>query len=141
VTSDLKPRVKTFTKELGHHQGWFNNPVYGFDCFLIWDVTPEQTEKYVRMRFKCDDPDVQPFAGCHFHLPASGSTNYNHLIALKLWKPKSPDILGTLAHECFHAATAELRHKGMKLSEKSEEAFAYLLGWFVRNCVEILNQK
>lgn len=35
--------------------------------------------------------------------------------------------LGTVSHECFHATFQVLRHSGLKLSEATEETFAYYL--------------
>lgn len=37
-----------------------------------------------------------------------------------------------VAHECFHATSYILRRSGLVLSDKSEEAFAYYLGWLVK---------
>lgn len=44
-------------------------------------------------------------------------------------KPTDP---GIIAHEAFHAAYNVLDYVGMKLSEESEEAFAYLLDSVVK---------
>lgn len=37
-----------------------------------------------------------------------------------------------VAHECFHATSFILRESGLVLTNDSEEAFAYYLGWLVR---------
>lgn len=38
----------------------------------------------------------------------------------------------TLAHEIVHVLTAVLAERGMHLCDASEEAFAYYMGWLVR---------
>lgn len=59
--------------------------------------------------------------------------------ALVLWFPMSfkatdGDDLATLAHECFHAAEMVLRNRGLKLSDESDEAYAYYVGYVFREC-------
>ena len=39
--------------------------------------------------------------------------------------------LGTVAHECFHATFQVLRFSGIKLSETSEETYAYYLQFLI----------
>jgi hypothetical protein len=36
-----------------------------------------------------------------------------------------------LVHEAFHIVTCVLKHRGMRLSDKSDEAYAYALQWLV----------
>lgn len=40
-----------------------------------------------------------------------------------------PQLANTVAHEVFHAVHAILREKGLKLTNASEEAYAYLTGY------------
>jgi hypothetical protein len=44
---------------------------------------------------------------------------------------KSPDFKNTLAHEMFHLVFKILDRAGMKLTNESQEAFAYLQGYLV----------
>lgn len=58
--------------------------------------------------------------------------------ALALWFPEwfhvsDAHYLGVLAHECFHAAEFVLGHRGMALTDASDEAYAYYIAWMVRN--------
>jgi hypothetical protein len=50
----------------------------------------------------------------------------------------------TVAHECFHAISFVLRNLGVRLSEESEEVYAYGLEWLCREafyfCFEIANK-
>jgi len=41
-----------------------------------------------------------------------------------------PDAtINTICHESFHVVTTVLGNAGMELCDKSEEAYAYLIGW------------
>lgn len=39
---------------------------------------------------------------------------------------------GIITHECFHAVSAILRKRGIKLTEESEEVYAYYLEWLFK---------
>lgn len=43
--------------------------------------------------------------------------------------PESCADYGTLQHEIFHAVDQILRHIGINLTEDSDEAYAYLIGY------------
>lgn len=55
-----------------------------------------------------------------------------------LWLNKLNNLedIGTLAHEIFHLVTYMLEYRGFKLSDESDEAYAHLTGYYMR---EILN--
>lgn len=49
---------------------------------------------------------------------------------ITIWtKNKNPDIL---AHEIFHAVSYSLRHKGLPLSDDTEEVYAYLIQFLMK---------
>lgn len=48
----------------------------------------------------------------------------------------SSESLGVLAHECFHATAFTMAHKGIKLSEETEEVYAYNIGMLVSEFLE-----
>lgn len=50
--------------------------------------------------------------------------------------PRSPAEIGVLAHEIVHVLTAILVEKGLRLTESSEEAFAYAMGFCLRSVLE-----
>ena len=53
-----------------------------------------------------------------------------------IWTKKhSPS---TLAHECFHAASDDLACKGIKLTDESNEAFAYHIEFLMENILKHL---
>lgn len=49
---------------------------------------------------------------------------------------KHNDLINTIAHESFHLVEFIFRHKGIKLSRKSSESWAYLIGWFTERIYE-----
>lgn len=51
-------------------------------------------------------------------------------------RPRSPAEIGVLAHEIVHILTAILVEKGLKLSDSSEEAFAYAMSFCMRSVLE-----
>ncbi len=61
---------------------------------------------------------------------------------LVLWFPefsaRNVAHLSMLSHEAFHATCFVLEDRGLTLSESSEEAYAYYLGWIVSECLKRL---
>jgi hypothetical protein len=53
----------------------------------------------------------------------------NIIILRTYLPPKDPESHSTLAHEIFHVVDMALRTCGMKLTEHSHEAYAYLIGY------------
>lgn len=53
--------------------------------------------------------------------------------------PSSSKEFGTLAHEIFHAVCFVMKDKGIDLSENSEEAYAYTIGFVMRKITEYAN--
>jgi hypothetical protein len=50
----------------------------------------------------------------------------------------SPLDFDSLTHEIFHAAHHLLRNRGLTLSLRSEEAYAYLAGFMMRKVMETI---
>lgn len=63
--------------------------------------------------------------------------NRNCLVRFKVEEP-TPDFHDCVAHEAFHCAAGILDYVGVKLGSKSEEAYAYLLGYIVKEIYEKL---
>jgi hypothetical protein len=55
--------------------------------------------------------------------------------------PKTAEEFGTLAHEIYHATCFVMDRKGIKYSKKSDEAFAYLIGYLTFSCYKRLRLK
>lgn len=82
---------------------------------------------------KIDTSDVEGAAGYTFQLEEG----------ILLWlkhKPPFPAYhMGCLVHEIFHCAEFILSKVGIKLSNKSDEAYAYLMGYITENIFNNLN--
>lgn len=66
--------------------------------------------------------------------------------ALVVWVPEWFDArrsvhLGVLAHESFHGAEFVMRERGLTLSDASDEAYAYYVGWVFEECHKRLTAK
>lgn len=51
---------------------------------------------------------------------------------------KDPTHLNTVVHEALHAVFAVMQSRGLRQTNKSEEAFTYYLGWVVEEMVKRL---
>lgn len=56
------------------------------------------------------------------------------------FRPSSAEDLSILAHECFHVTNYTLRPAGLRLTDASQEAYAYHLGWVYREYLERLKR-
>jgi hypothetical protein len=133
---------KTYLKKAGHYHAWFWNDVYRFNVRLIWEVSGEQWHNYLRDWYQIEDANKSSdFSAKHLALQNEASGAFDHLIALTKWNLKDPYCVSWLSHECLHAVTEVLLSRGLPLTEDTDEAFCYLHEWFMRNCLEILEQK
>ena len=72
--------------------------------------------------------------GLTIWLPEKGQT------VVRLYGPlHSPFALGTLAHELLHVVCYILHHRGLTLTESSEEAYTYLHGFLTNKVFEGLS--
>lgn len=109
--------------------------IYDLDHFK-WkrDLKPEVDEWFVKYRkqarkyFK-KQVSKKKLSGSG----ASARTNwYGNFYTVTFISPcftKTPENFGTLVHEAFHVAAEVLRTAGVEESNKSTEAYAYLIGW------------
>lgn len=77
--------------------------------------------------------DLKDDSISHMDESCNGRT-WHHLIGgqtvIRLREaPKTAQQLGTLSHEIFHAVDYIFRRIGISLSEQSEEAYAYAIGY------------
>lgn len=100
--------------------------------FLGWPI--QETEKYLRKYFEFT-LTLESKAGTCIEFQKDNGTR---LIAIWMQKkPKGAYWLGTLAHECIHAANMTLKHKGVHPDFEDDETQAHLasaifgkaLGW------------
>lgn len=113
-----------------------DDEVYQVDIFIVqgqWkDVSRWMEEEFA---INVTDRSTQARGRCCFIIPGDASKRGSQ--ALVLWFQPHVDITrvydqGTVAHECFHGQQYLLRERGLRISEASEEAFAYYATWLYR---------
>lgn len=113
------------------------NTVYGFNLFVI--LNPDKTVVDKRFVFKDDDTSIIDDEWSEYAAyTVRGAYDktigeYCKIIVINKLKNTSDDI-NTFAHESFHAAVDVLEACHIKLSEDTNEVFAYLIGYFTE-CV------
>ena len=113
------------------------NTVYGFNLFVI--LNPDKTVVDKRFVFKDDDTSIIDDEWSEYAAyTVRGAYDktigeYCEIIVINKLKNTSYDI-NTFAHESFHAAVDVLEACHIKLSEDTNEVFAYLIGYFTE-CV------
>lgn len=113
------------------------NTVYGFNLFVI--INPDKTVVDKRFVFKDDDTSIiddewQEYAAYTVRGAYDKTIGeYCEIIVINKLKNTSDDI-NTFAHESFHAAVDVLEACHIKLTEDTNEVFAYLIGYFTE-CV------
>ena len=113
------------------------NTVYGFNLFVI--LNPDKTVVDKRFVFKDDDTSIiDEELSEYASYTVRGAYDktigeYCEIIVINKLKNTSDDI-NTFAHESFHAAVDVLEACHIKLSEDTNEVFAYLIGYFTE-CV------
>lgn len=111
----------------------------------FWLVAPAQNpelKKFIKKEFPGatihEDLDDGGFAGRCFEILDKDGDEVGFVIALRDWDG-DPEDYSVLAHECLHAVHYCLSNRGLKLNNKSEEAYCYLLDSLLRRCAEFLN--
>ena len=111
--------------------------VYGFSLFVI--VNPDKSIIDKRFSFRDDDTSIIDDEWANYTAYTTRGA-YDKLadedceiIVINKLKNTSNDI-NTFAHESFHAAVYILEACHIKLSEDTNEVFAYLIGYFTE-CV------
>ena len=105
-----------------------NCQVYPYDIFVFFgnDISKLKIElSKLLPKEDIDDFDNLTFNGTGKSVMFP---NNQTLLWLK-YEPREPELLGTLNHEIFHCACFILERAGIKYSEDSDEAFAYLIGY------------
>lgn len=114
--------------------------VYPFDIMVSIDQTDEQLLKSVK-KYGINSNDIEEI----INLPKTVKgrtliiygTNQTFIRLIK--HPKKPTDYNALHHEIFHAVDFILRKIGIKLSQDSDEAYAYLIGYVTEKIYEKLN--
>lgn len=124
----------------GHNYGWFYCDIYGENVHILWDVTAAQVSAYMKREFGITyDKPLTP-GRCIEVVKKDGSSPSVQVIALAKWV-NSPYYIGNLSHEAFHCADHILSARGFRLDDEHSEAHAYLVGWIVDQCMQIIMNK
>lgn len=122
------------------NEGWFYDECYRANIRIVWPVTPETLQEYIKREFKVNYEKDVIFSGKAIEIEQDGFTGGDMVIALSHWE-NTPKWLACLAHECNHITNWLLWRRGMKCVPESEEAFCYLFESIFRRCLERLNDR
>lgn len=85
-------------------------------------------------------PEIASKIVNEINFEADGFTHYNSengaFIVYMPKQPSTPKEIGTLVHELSHATNAIMEAIGVTLSDSSEEAYTYCLGFITRKVFE-----
>lgn len=118
--------------------------VYGFSLFVI--INPDKSVIDKRFGFRDDDTSIidDEWAGytAYTVIGAYDKTVGEdcEIIVINKIKESDEDI-NTFAHESFHAAVDILEACHIKLSEDTNEVFAYLIGYFTECVTKTANKR
>jgi len=118
--------------------GSFYEETWGQNVYLLSPATAEDLASFAKVEFGAEYKGSEGFIGRCLHIPSSNGGQI--VIGLRQWD-NGPVMLGTLTHECFHAVEYILSVRGMRHCNATSEAYAYLLGSLVRNCLRTLNSR
>lgn len=121
-----------------------NENAFGYSILLSLKIPTKREiiQALKKHQLKCDTKKIDeliPLIKENTGKRATTFTLYNYgisLIVFYKWENNASDY-GTLVHEIFHAVDMTLRHRGITLSDDSDETYAYHLGYFTR---EFLNK-
>jgi hypothetical protein len=111
--------------------------IYDFTYRQNYYFIPAKTHKEYQdicwKQLKCKVEDKKYEVGGGFNVFMHGKKEATEVCYI--WANNKRDIV----HECFHAVSYTLRHRGINLTDDSDEAFAYALGFLVNEI--FTNQK
>lgn len=117
----------------------FTLGVYEQDI-AVFQCWPEKYERLAKRRLPSAVFDAAKRHGT-FDPKGSGRTTVTTEagpLAVLLWFRPGVHV-AVVAHESFHATCAIAQHRGLKLCDESEEAFAYMLDAIIRKVVAIVD--
>lgn len=111
--------------------------VYGFGLFVI--INPDKSVMDKRFAFRQDESSIYDGEWADYTAytvrgayDKSTDEDCEIIVVNKIWN--SDNDVNTFAHESFHAAVDILEACHIKLSDDTNEVFAYLIGYFTE-CV------
>lgn len=91
----------------------------------------EPAQKYFHKKLEHDFGEGNPFSEATSFLLGDDKS-------VAIWFRDLDPTAGTIAHEALHATKHILEKSGIYLTDETEEAYCYLLGWVVRKITEKL---
>jgi len=112
--------------------------IYGCDVVVMFKPTEKELTTQKR-GLKPKDAKLFQLYGdsdaCHITVT---EMPWRHWV---IFSPETPKpCVSIIAHECFHLTCAILSQRGLRLTDSSEEAYAYLHGYLVDCVIQTLNK-
>lgn len=118
------------------------DPVYKCSITLLFREKKDKVLSYLSRNAKRNDMESRWNSGSGFFCNEwyEGMDNqFNFFIVITdkgeyKWE-------AVLAHESLHVTSRILRERGLELTDESEEAFTYYLGWIIENFTKAYKKK
>ena len=108
--------------------------IYPYDTVVCLGVSKEEILQYMEKNY-IDSLTSEDKDALEMPLNTKGRTLRLKNNAYILWTkyfPVNVEHFETLNHEIFHTSDMMLRKAGLSLSDDSDEAWAYMIGWMTR---------
>lgn len=112
--------------------------IYPYNLLVCLEATEEETIKFLKRKFKYILSDEEKEV---IKMAKNGNGRFcrlkNGAYVMRINNDiKTARGLATLAHETFHAVHFLMNDVGITLSDESDEAYAYLTGYIIREVTE-----
>lgn len=134
--------AKKLKKALNSNQMFYiHSDIYHQDILFLYGEDIDYLEKEVRESTK-PDPDYEPILDKIFNYIRTEQCrgvyfDYQPFRVIYLRKKESlSDFVSVLSHEVLHCTFGLLRYRGLKPSQKSEEAYTHFLDFLMENIIK-----
>lgn len=119
------------------NRGFIWNETYKQGCIILWPVTHElMISEFSRF---CPDCEIDDEVRESLEVSSAKFIYYKNLQFIVFRGKPTPALA---AHEVFHwMAYTLIRYLGIPVSNKSEEAHAYFMGWAVERILSMVRNK
>ena len=139
-------KVRTRTNRQRPKPGWVReDPIYGVTWVYLYcplDQIPHATAQ-IKGLSKGELAGLMQHVEAGFrdaHSMLGGKTLWSmggHVGWIVVWvNPSVSCVPATVAHECLHGVAVTLADRGLRMSNDSDEAYTYYLGWAVEGWYE-----
>lgn len=115
-------------------------PIYETNLILSYNYTDEELIDIIKTSdhfpehrredwVKYIDDYKLPFAGLYM------TNDFQHLIRISEAETQK-ELINTVTHELLHFLSGMLRHRGLYMTQETEEAFCYLQGYLMEEAYE-----